>query len=133
MNQQSATMKELMNHQTLLVNKAGDQIWRYVDSFDGKAQFKVFAVEPRIRTQIKNWEDAIPGADYFIGGKYFATDYIVPKKYLNRITKLLEFDLRKNTPRAQTELQKEAFRKLHARRMDKQQVAMEFAQPMKVA
>ena len=128
MNQLTATVKELMNHQTLLTNKAGDQIWRYVDSFDGKPQFKVFAVEPRIRTQIKNWERSKPGADYFINGKYFATDFIIPKNYLNRVTKLLEFDLRKNPARKQTEAQKAALLKLRARRINPAQAAMEFAQ-----
>jgi hypothetical protein len=133
MNSTSATIKELMSYETLLVSRNGDQLWRFTDGFDGKPRFKVFANEPKIRTQIKNWEESKPGADYFIDGKYYATDYIVPKKYLNRIAKLLEFDLQKNAPRKQTEKQKAAFAKFRAARVNRQQVAMEFTPAVKAS
>jgi hypothetical protein len=128
-----ATKREMMNYETLLVSANGDQLWRFTDDYNGKPRFKVFAMEPKKRTQIKNWEGSVAGADYFLGGKYIATDYIIPKKYLNRTVALLGMDLRNNPPRERTEKQKAAFAKFRAARANKSQVAMEFVSTIKVA
>lgn len=102
----AATYSELRDFQNILTNKRGDLMWRFSDGADGKPRFKVFAIEPTHRTQIKNWQDSKPGADYFIGGNYFATDYIIPKKYLKRTASLLGLDLRKTPGKPLTEKQK---------------------------
>lgn len=128
-----ATKKEMLNYDTLLVSAAGDQLWRFTDDHLGKPRFKVFALAPKKRTQIKNWEGSTAGADYFLNGKYIATDYIIPKKYLKRTAALLGMDLRNNPPRERTEKQKAAFAKFRSARANKSQTAMEFASAIKVA
>ena len=101
-----ATRKQMLDYETILTNERGDELWRFCNGADGKPRWKVWAVEPTNRTAIRKYKDAVPGAYYYQTGrhvphgqKYVGSDFIIPRKYLRRIAKLLGLDLRKNQPR----------------------------------
>jgi hypothetical protein len=112
-----ATVKQMMDYTVILTNDRGDELWRFFDGDDGKRRWKVWAIEPTDRTAIKHYQDARPGADYFdtnVSGpgapRFLGTDYIVPKKYLMRIAKLLGLKLHRDKGRPLTKERKEKLR-----------------------
>ena len=109
----TATRKQLMDYEVILINKRGDELWRFCNGDDGKPQWKVWAVEPTDRTTIRHWQCTTVGAHYYQTGrhipggkKFIGYDCIIPKKYLMRTAKLLGLNLNHvKKPLSQKELE----------------------------
>lgn len=90
-----ATSKEIMDSSLVLSNDRGDELWRWTNDDRGRAQFKVWAVEPAHRRTIGAWQFTRQGASYYAHQKFIGNDFIIPKKYIKRTVKLLGFQFSK--------------------------------------
>jgi len=119
----SATMKQMLDPYLILTNERGDELWRYQDGDDGKPRWKVWAVERQHQTRIKNLLYVKEGATYFDTGliskrsgvTYLGSDYIIPRKYLKTVARMLGLNLTKDKPHPLSEKQKIAHQKLGER------------------
>ena len=116
-----ATMKQMMDYWTILTNKRGDELWRFFDGDDDKPRWKVWAVRRVDQNKIKDYKGSRRGADYFdthLASKgretYVGSDYIIPKKHLMCVSKLLGLNLCKDLPRPMTQKQKASLQKAQA-------------------
>jgi hypothetical protein len=93
-----ATMEQMQDYDLILTNERGDRLWRFFS--DGRCSYwKVWAQEPAHRAVISKWQYTKRGAAYYKGTRYIGHDYIIPRKYLLRVAKLLGLNLQKNPRR----------------------------------
>ena len=85
-----AAMKQMMDYDAILTNERGDELWRWSNSDDGRAQWKVWAVSEEHRRTISSWNETREGASYYKAGQFVGCDYIIPKKYLLSVVQLLD-------------------------------------------
>ncbi len=92
------SLKQLMNRENLFETESGS-IWRYFDDEDRKPKWKIYVEIPDLARRIKGWEGVEVGAVYYRpDGVKYADDFIIPKRLLRRILKLIGLSLQRRKP-----------------------------------